>query len=105
MPAIHMLRVDAIQLAHAGGKVALRCLDQKMIVIPHLAPRLNLPVESLARFPQDLKPGKPVAIFKVDILSSITPRSDVIKRPRELQTQRTRHPASRPQARSLVDQR
>ena len=42
---IESLRVHAIQVAHAAGEIWLRCLDQQMEVIAHLAKGVRAPAE------------------------------------------------------------
>jgi hypothetical protein len=44
VPLIEELRIDAIQLPHAEGEVAVRSFDQKMIVVGHEAVGVADPV-------------------------------------------------------------
>ena len=45
MPPVEALGIDPVQLAHAFGQVAVRRLDQQVIVVVHQAVRVHGPVE------------------------------------------------------------
>ena len=79
MRAVESLRVHAIELTHPLGQISFRCLDQQVIVIVHLTPGMAYPVEALANLTQYRQPCVSVGVGSVDILSTVTPRSDVIK--------------------------
>lgn len=57
MAAVEALCVDAVELAHALCQVPLRCLDQDMVVVGHLAPGMAYPVVAFADLTKDLQPG------------------------------------------------
>ncbi len=52
MAPVDELGIDAIELAHAGREIAFRGLDDEVVVIAHLAPGVNRPVEPLTALRQ-----------------------------------------------------
>ena len=79
MPTIDQLCVDAIELAHARRQIGLGCFDQQMVVVRHLAPGMDGPIEALATLCEGGQPEFTVGVVQKNILTTITARSDVIK--------------------------
>lgn len=82
MAPIHVLRVDPIQLAHTPPKIPVDRFKQQVIVVGHLAISVNDPIEALAHLSQNGQVVGAVLIAQEDILPTISPRRDVIKRTR-----------------------
>jgi hypothetical protein len=49
-PAIETLGVDAVQLPHTFGKIAVRRFDHQVIVVIHQTIGMNSPMAILRRF-------------------------------------------------------
>ena len=48
MPAIDILGVHAIELAHTGRQIGLGGFDDEVVMVGHLAPGMHRPVVALA---------------------------------------------------------
>jgi len=62
MGAIESLRVNTVELTHALLQNRLRCFDQEMVMICHLALVVAYPIEAFAGLPEYLQPRVPVRI-------------------------------------------
>ncbi len=76
---VHMLRVHAIELAHAGRQIRLRRFNHHVVVIRHLAPRVNAPIEALAHLRQRLQPGAPIPVDEKNIFAAVAARCHVVE--------------------------
>jgi hypothetical protein len=79
MAAIDALRKDAVELAHACGKVSFDRLHHEMVVVAHQAVGVTRPIEALADRTQDVQPGNAILVARVDVLPSVTTRRDVVQ--------------------------
>ena len=93
VPAIELLRVDAVQLAHACREIALRGLDDQVVVIGHLAPGVDRPVEALATLCQGFQPAFAIDVVRVDILAAVAARGHMVQPPGEFESKWTGHAA------------
>ena len=94
LAAVVRLGVYAIKLAHTRREVAFRRLDHQMIVIGHLAPRMDRPVEPFTTLRQRGQPKRSIRVVVIDIFTSITARRYVIEGTSKFETQRTGHERS-----------
>ena len=90
--SVEPLCVLAIEITHPSGKVGIWSLNQNVIVIAHQTIRVTDPVHTLAYVTKQPKKRLPIIISFVDVLASVTPGRDVIKRPFKLQSNRSGHP-------------
>ena len=93
---IEPLCVYPVQLPHRSGEVALRRLQQHVIVIAHQA--VGVATHAIARDHrgQDDQEERAVCIVLEDGLPVIAPRGDVIDTTGERQPERSRHSATLP---------
>lgn len=89
--AIEGLRIDAVEVAHTLGKIALDGFDDDMVVVVHQAPRMADPVESLAGLGKYFQPSLTVGVIKKYILTPVATRSYVIKPAGQFKSKRSRH--------------
>ena len=73
------LRIDTIELPHALGEVAIRCFDDKMIMVVHEAIGMAKPVETIVDFFQDVEKEGTVFIIVKDLIPCIASGGDVIE--------------------------
>ena len=57
MGVIEGLRIYAVELAHAPGKIAFDRFDYDVVMIAHQAPRMTNPIETLAGFGEQRQPS------------------------------------------------
>ncbi len=76
--SVESLRVDAVQMAHAFGKVRVRSFGEDMVMVVHQAISVDNPVESLSAVVEYIE--KQLAIFFVfiDGFANLTPRCNVV---------------------------
>ncbi len=86
---IGSLRVDAVEEAHAIGKVGFWRFDDQMVMIRHLAPGMNAPSIAGADFANEIEPGGSVDIVPVDGFAAVAAGCDVIQAARKGDSQRT----------------
>ena len=91
MGAVEALGVYAVELPHPLRKVCLRCFNQKMVVVGHLAPGVAHPVKTFTGLPEHLQPCRPVLISEKNILTAIAPRCDVVDAAGQFNSEWTRH--------------
>ncbi len=91
MAAIGRLGVDAVDLAHPLGEVGIRCLDDEVIMVRHLAIGVATPVEPAAHLAKNVEPSRAVLIVTIDRLAPITTRGDVIQPAGQLDAERSGH--------------
>jgi hypothetical protein len=60
--AVETLRVEAVQMPHPERQIAIRRLQQQVIVIGHLTEGVHDPVEARANNAQHLQPVDAVSI-------------------------------------------
>ena len=83
-------------MAHALRRGGATGLDQKMVVVGHQGVGVAIPVEALARCVQDIEVLPVITLIKAGITPGIATRSDMIKRPGKLNTQRSGHDSASP---------
>ncbi len=76
---IKTLRIDAVQLPHALGQMAIDRFHDQVIMVGHLAIRMHHPVEAGADMPQDFQPCRSVLIIQIDVLAPVSSRSHMIE--------------------------
>ena len=91
MTRIECLGVHTIDLAHPLRKGRTQGLDQKMIVIRHLTPGPNAPVEPPAHTLQIVEERLTILLAQEDIGPCVASRHDVIKRAVELDSKWSGH--------------
>ena len=67
MRAIEMLRIEPIELTHSLRQIRVRRLNQDVVVIGHLTPRMTDPAKTLAGLPENLQPGITVIIRQINV--------------------------------------
>jgi hypothetical protein len=77
-------------MPHPERQVAIRRLQQQMIVIGHLAEGVHHPVEARANDAQHLQPVAAVSIVQENVFPSIPARGDMINGPGEFFNHRCR---------------
>jgi hypothetical protein len=85
--AIEVLGVQTIEVPHPGGEVAVWRFHHQMVVIAHQAIGMHHLIEALADNPKHLQPVQAVIVIKIDILTPIPTRGDVIQRAGKLNPQ------------------
>ena len=85
------LRVDRVERAHASDHVGLEGLQQKMVVVGHLALGLPRLVELGARLTERIIEDLIVGIVQTDVFASITRSGNMIQGASELRSQRLGH--------------
>ena len=78
MTLIKKLCIDPVQLPHSQGEVAVRCLDQKVIVVVHHAVGVANPIVSLINVLERVQEVDAVLVVFEDGLLFIAARGDVI---------------------------
>ncbi len=99
MRLIEALSIDAIELAHACGEVAVGGFDEQVVVVTHLTVGVADPVEAFADVPQHIQPQIPIFLFEVDILPPVATLGDVVEGTGKLYAQRSAHAMSLPPGR------
>jgi len=79
VPTIELLRVDAVELAHAARQGGLNRLDQKMVVVRHLAVGMTAPVESLSDLREDIEEQLAIWVDEEDLLARVAAACDVVQ--------------------------
>ena len=77
---VHLLRVNAVQLAHSLAQIAFHCLHHQVIVIGHLAVRVHDEMAARAHRAKHLEPGLAVTTIGKDRAAPISTRRHVVKR-------------------------
>ena len=85
------LGVNAVQLTHAYRKIAVRGLDEKMVMIVHKAISMTDPVVSFIDVLKSVEKIDSVLVGLEDGLLFISPGGDVIDGTRIFYTKRARH--------------
>ena len=62
MAAVEALRIEAVQMPHPKRQIAIRRLQQQVIVIGHLTEGVHHPVEARANNAQHIQPVDAVRI-------------------------------------------
>src|SRR3990172_8380220 len=89
--AIAGLGVDAVELTHALGQIAVRRLNQQVVVVIHQAPGMAYPVESGNDLSEGREEQQTVLVVLKDIFLPIPARSDVIERIGKFQAEGAGH--------------
>lgn len=72
MPAVELLRVHAVEVAHQARQVVLLSLQYQVVVVAHQAVGQHLGIEAVHRLGEDVELGDPVRVVAVDRLASVT---------------------------------
>jgi len=91
MDSIIPLGVDPIELAHPSRQMAVRGLDQKMIMIVHQAVRMTEPVRAAHDGGEDGEKGLPIGSRCINPLPSIATTRYVVDTSWIFKSQRPRH--------------
>jgi hypothetical protein len=86
MPTVRALRIHSVELAHPFREIAIRRLNQQMIVIPHQAVGVTQPVEILDHRSQDIQKSMTVFVVFEERLLAVTPRRNVVERTHKLKS-------------------
>jgi hypothetical protein len=86
MPPVRALRIHSVELAHSFREIAIRGLNQQMIVIAHQAVRVTQPVEILDHRSQDTQKRTTVFVILEDRLLAVTSPGNVVERARKLKS-------------------
>jgi len=78
MGAIESLRVNTVELTHALLQNRLRCFDQEMVMICHLALVVAYPIEAFADLPEYIKLGFPICIHEANVLAPVAARGNMV---------------------------
>ena len=78
MTFIKKLRIDAVQLPHTQGEIAVRRFDQEVIVVVHQAVSMTEPVIPLIDVLERVQEVDPVLVVFENGLLFIAARGDVI---------------------------
>jgi rod shape-determining protein MreB len=84
VPVIERLRIPAVQQLHSGRNVAVRGLDEEVVMVRHQAVRVQPPLEPPHDVVDEEHEQDAVAIGEDDSLPAVAPRSDVVEGAREL---------------------
>ena len=79
MLAVEILRVIAIQVAHATRELALSGLYDKVVVIAHLAIGMHDKVEPFAGLAEQRQPGQAVTVGAEDGAAPVTACGNVVE--------------------------
>lgn len=79
VPPIEGLSVNAVQMPHPHGKIAVRCLDQEMIVVVHEAISMADPVEAINHAFKQQQKGLPVSGIGKYIGSRVATGHDILR--------------------------
>jgi hypothetical protein len=78
MPFIKELRIDAVQLAHAEGKIAVGRFDQEMIVVIHETVSVTDPVIPFIDMLKRVQKANAIMVVFKDSFLLIAARGDMI---------------------------
>lgn len=84
MIPIELLRVHAVQVAHASGKSVVHDLDNKVVMVPHEAVGMAEPLEAVAACSEELEKEGSISVVLKDLLSLVSPGGNVVKSTRKL---------------------
>jgi hypothetical protein len=91
MASITGLGVHTIQLPHTLGQIAIRRLDQQMIVIGHHAPGVTNPVEVTHYIPEHINEPLTIGIIRIDRFAAIPACGHVVQRTTKFNAHRPTH--------------
>ena len=78
VPSVESLGIDSVELPHRPTEIALRGLDEKMIVITHQAIGMAQPLESGNNEMEDVKKQQPIIIITEDRTAGIPTGGDMV---------------------------
>jgi hypothetical protein len=90
---VEELRVDAVQLPHAEGKVAVRGLDEKMVMVGHEAVGVAEPIIAFVNMLEGVQEVQAVSVILEDWLLLIAAGRHVIDCAGVFDAKRTGHEA------------
>lgn len=102
MTSVECLSVVAVEVMHSGREIGLRSLDEQMVVVGHLHPRVHQPSVAADHPRQDREEELPIDLVEEDVLTIDTSIGQMPDRSWELQTQRTRHVNARREGKRAV---
>lgn len=83
-------RIDtAVEPVHATGQIAIRRLNDQMIVIGHLAGSVAAPIGPITRLAQPFQPNEAVFIIEVNRLAPVCARGDMVQPTGQLDSKRS----------------
>lgn len=85
MLPIEVLCLATVQSPHAATQIGFGCFEQQMVVIAHQAEGITAPVLLEDLLPEEGKKTVAVGVIEEDRLLGITPRRDMMERPRIVQ--------------------
>jgi hypothetical protein len=91
VPPIESLGIDAIELPHSPAEIALRGLNEQMIVIIHQAIGMAQPVVPGYYGSEDVKKEQPILVVTEDGTAGISPGGDMVDCTGIFYAQRARH--------------
>jgi len=91
MPFVKELSVDAIQLSHANGEIAVGCFDQKMVMVGHEAVGVAHPVITLVDALKGIEEIFAVLVIFEDGLLFVAARGNMIHGAGVFYAKRTGH--------------
>jgi hypothetical protein len=97
--AVEAARVVAVEIAHAEIQVCLASFHDEVVVIAHQAVAMNPPAIAPGDAREQVQEDDAVLCVVVDEHAAVAARRDVVVRPREDRSQRSRHASDRTAAR------
>jgi hypothetical protein len=91
MAFVEELGIDAVQLPHTNGKIAIRSLDEKMVVVGHEAVGVTDPVISFVDVLESVEEIQAILFVLEDGFLLVAPGGDMIDSTRIFYAQRTGH--------------
>jgi hypothetical protein len=91
MPAIERLRVDAVQLAHAGCQLPARCFDEKMEMVGHQAVSMYREAKPCADHGQNIEPKSSIVVVNIDTGTTVPTCCDMVECACEFDAEWTGH--------------
>src|SRR5581483_1389187 len=96
VPSIEPLCVHAVQLSHGGRQVALRRLEQQMVVVAHQTVRVTPDSIACHHGGQHDQERGAVGVVREDRLPIVAPRGNVIGPAGKKRPERSRHSSTLP---------
>jgi|WetSurSiteA1Bulk_404760.scaffolds.fasta_scaffold04934_4 hypothetical protein len=78
VPPVVTLGIDPVELPHPPAEIALRGLDEQMIVILHQAIGMTEPVETANYGREDIKKEQPILVVTEDRTAGIPTGCDMV---------------------------
>jgi hypothetical protein len=91
VPFVKKLGIDAVQLPHPEGEVAIGCFDQKMIVVGHEAVGVAQPIITFVDVLKNVEEVLTILVVLEDHLLFVATRRNMIHGTRVFYAKRTSH--------------